>query len=230
MNAMNAASKRLADSVRSRLEQRIITGELTPGTKIDEQQLADEFQVSRTPVREALNQLASIGLVKTRPRQGATVAVLSLKDLIDMFDVMAELEGMCARLAARRLTQAERDEIVAAYQLAAALVEAGDADAYYAANMRLHERIYAASHNPFLEGTVQRIRNRCAPYRRLQLRLSGRLTKSNIEHDGIVTAILAGDEERADQLARAHILVQGDGFNDFVAALSASLDGQDRRA
>ncbi|MBK8176428.1 MAG: GntR family transcriptional regulator [Rhodospirillales bacterium] len=223
---MIAKGKRLADRVRLRLEQQIVTGELMPGTKIDEQQLADEFQISRTPVREALNQLASIGLLETKPRQGATVAILSLRDLVDMFDVMAELEGMCARLAARRLSRAERNEILAAHSKAAALVEIGDADAYYIANARLHERIYAASHNAFLENMVQGIRNRCAPYRRLQLYQGGRLSRSSAEHDAIVNAILSGDEERADQLARAHILVQGDVFNDFVAALPAALLGE----
>lgn len=227
---MTNAGERLADRVRLRLEQQIITGELMPGTKIDERQLAEEFQVSRTPVREALNQLASIGLLETKPRQGATVATLSLRDLVDMFDVMAELEGMCARLAARRLTREERDQIMAAHKAAAALVEIGDADAYYAANAHLHERIYASTHNAFLENTVQGIRSRCAPYRRLQLRQGDRLTRSNAEHEAIVDAILSGDEERADHLARAHILVQGDVFNDFVAALPASLFGRSRSA
>lgn len=227
---MNANGKRLADKIRLKLEQQIVTGELLPGTKIDEQQLADEFQVSRTPVREALNQLASIGLLESKPRHGATVAILSLRDLVDMFDVMAELEGMCARLAARRLTRAERDELLATQAAAAALVEVGDADAYYTANIRLHERIYAASHNGFLETTVQGIRNRCAPYRRLQLRQGGRLAKSNAEHEAMIGAILAGDEERAALLARSHILVQGDVFNDFVAALPATMFGESRSA
>ena len=217
-----------ADHVRLKLEQAIVTGALQPGARLDEQSLAKEFGVSRTPVREALAQLASIGLVVLRPR--ATVAALSLRDLIDMFDVMAELESMCARLAARRITRPERDELLAAHKAASALVESDDADDYYAANARLHEVIYAASHNEFLKDTVSSIRNRCAPYRRLQLRQPGRLAKSNAEHEAIVTAILAGQEERAGQLIRAHILVQGEMFNDFVAAMPASLFDQRQSA
>ena len=227
---MSKPPHRLADQIRLTLEQRIVTGELEPGSRLDEQTLADAFGVSRTPVREALTQLASIGLVEMRPRQGAIVAVLSLRDLVDMFDVMAELEGMCARLAARRISRAERDALVGAHRAAAALVEADDADGYYAANAHFHELIYAASHNGFLERTVQGIRNRCAPYRRLQLRQPGRLAKSHAEHEAIVGAILAGEDERADQLARAHIVVQGEVFNDFVAAMPASLFKERRSA
>jgi DNA-binding GntR family transcriptional regulator len=227
---MSTKSHRLADRIRLKLEQAIVMGELEPGARLDEQRLAEEFGVSRTPVREALAQLATIKLVELRPRQGVTVTVLSLKDLVDIFDLMAELEGMCARLAARRIARSERDELIAAHQATAALIDAGDADGYYAANARFHELIYAASHNPFLRDTVQAIRNRCAPYRRLQLRQAGRIAKSYDEHAAIVAAILAGEEERADQIARAHILVQGEVFHDFVAAMPASLITQRRTA
>lgn len=227
---MSERAQRLADQIRLKLEQAIVMGELDPGARLDEQSLAGEFGVSRTPVREALAQLATIGLVELRPRQGATVAVLSLKNLVDLFDVMAELEGMCARLAARRITRAERDELLAAHQATAALIDAGDADGYYAANARFHELIYAASHNASLKDTVQAIRNRCAPYRRLQLRQVGRIAKSYAEHEAIVTAIMGGQEEHAGQLARAHILIQGEVFNDFVAAIPASLFTQRRSA
>jgi DNA-binding GntR family transcriptional regulator len=222
--------QRRADQIRLELEQRIVTGALEPGARLEEQGLADEFGVSRTPVREALAQLASMDLVELRPRQGAQVKLLSLRDLVDIFDVMAELEGMCARLAARRITAGEREQLQAAHDETKAFVAAGDADGYYAANARFHEIIYAASHNHFLKETAHGIRNRCAPYRRLQLRQVGRIAKSYAEHGAILAAILSGNEERSNQLARAHILIQGEVFNDFVAALPASLFAQRQSA
>ncbi|MBL4907248.1 MAG: GntR family transcriptional regulator, partial [Sneathiella sp.] len=105
------------------LEQEIVTGSLKPGTRLDETILADRFGVSRTPVREALTRLAASGLVEIRPRRGAVVATITLKDLMNMFEVMANLEAVCARLAARRITPEEKDELVASHALCTALSE-----------------------------------------------------------------------------------------------------------
>src|SRR5437016_10839463 len=86
--------------LRERIEEKIATGELRPGSRLDENELAAEFDVSRTPIREALIQLASVGIVQIRPRRGAIVPELSPHRLVEMFEVMAELEAMCGRLAA----------------------------------------------------------------------------------------------------------------------------------
>jgi DNA-binding GntR family transcriptional regulator len=223
---MKKRSGRLADDVRLQLEQLIVMGELQPGVRLDEVTLADRFGVSRTPVREALMQLAASGLVDLRPRQGATVAALSLKKLLDMFEVMAELEGMCAKLAARRINRVEREALLAAHAGCGALAADDNPDChddYYTANARFHEVIYDASHNPVLQDLVRGLRARCAPYRRLQLRQPGRIGKSYAEHEAIVGAILAGDAAHAEGVLRAHILIQGDVFNDFIAAMPASL-------
>ena len=101
---------RRADALRDRLEQDIVTGALRPGERLDEQSLAARFGVSRTPIREALMQLATAGLIELQPRRGAFVASLSLRDVIERFEVMAALEGACAALAARRITESERLE------------------------------------------------------------------------------------------------------------------------
>src|SRR4029453_2541526 len=95
---------RRAEALRDEIEQDIVTGRLKPGERLDEQSLAARFAVSRTPIREALMQLASTGLVSLQPRRGAFVASLSFKDVIERFEVMAALEGMCGSLAARRIT------------------------------------------------------------------------------------------------------------------------------
>ncbi len=108
---MSKHSPTRADQLRRTLEEEIFTGRLKPGDRLDEQSLAQRFSVSRTPVREALRQLSASHLIEVRPRQGAVVAVITLPRLIEMFEVMAELEGMCARLAARRMTDDERSEL-----------------------------------------------------------------------------------------------------------------------
>src|SRR3954449_6690629 len=110
---------RLADTLRNQLEQDIVTGALRPGARLDEQSLAARFGVSRTPIREALIQLATAGLVTLQPRRGAFVTSLSLKEIIERFEVMAALEGACGTLAARRITDEERRELLETHETCA---------------------------------------------------------------------------------------------------------------
>ena len=114
----------LASRLAVALEADIVSGKLRPGTRLDEQALARRFKASRTPVREALRQLESRGMVENRPRQGAQVMQLSLASLIEMFEAMAWLEAACASLAARRHTQADRDAIQAAHEACVAAQQA----------------------------------------------------------------------------------------------------------
>ena len=108
--------KKLSDRLREQIEERIATGKLLPGQHLDETELANEFGASRTPIREALIQLASAGLVQIRPRRGAVVSTVSPHEIVEMFEVMAELEAMCARLAARRMSAAEHAKLLEAHQ------------------------------------------------------------------------------------------------------------------
>ena len=101
----------LADQLRESIEEAIATGDLPPGARLDEAELIARFDVSRTPVREALLQLAAAGMVEMRPRHGAVVAKISLPRLIEMFEVMAELEAMSSRLAARRMDAQELEAL-----------------------------------------------------------------------------------------------------------------------
>ena len=91
---------RRAEALRDKIEQDIVTGRFQPGERLDEQSLADRFGVSRTPIREALMQLASTGMVELHSRRGAFVASLGFKEIIERFEAMAALEGMCGALAA----------------------------------------------------------------------------------------------------------------------------------
>lgn len=221
MNFMNIEHPpiRLSEQLGEQIEERIVTGSYAPGSRLDEQDLAESFGVSRTPIREALIQLASAGLVEIRPRRGAIVSAIGPSRLCEMFDVMAELEATCGRLAARRITPEEQKRLEAAHLACETARANQDPDAYYRLNEDFHWQIYAASHNGFLAEQAMALHRRLRPYRRLQLRVRNRMSTSFSEHAGIVAAILAGDSELAANRLRSHVVVQGERFADLVASL-----------
>ncbi|MEN3161720.1 GntR family transcriptional regulator [Tistrella mobilis] len=206
----------IAESVQKRLADDILSGELPPGSVIEETHLADRYGVSRTPVREAVRRLAESGLIETRPRQRAVVARPTMSSVLEMFEVMAELEGLCARLAARRITERGRAALQQACADAHAQAVKGDVNAYYEVNERFHELIYEAAHNRYLEQETRRLRDRLRPYRLHQGRSPGRLGRSDDEHGEVMAAILAGEADRAADLMRAHVVIQGDVLRDFI--------------
>jgi len=212
----------MAATLRDLIEQDIVVGVFAPGERLDEAILAARFEVSRTPVREALIQLAAVDFVEIRPHRGAFVKVVSTAEMLSMFEVMAELEGMCARLAARRRTDAQLRALDDAQLECEAAARAGDADEYYYANERFHALLYAASGNPFLARTAGSVQSRLQPFRRLQLRAPGRVSSSSAEHAEMIDAIRTGDTERAERLTESHIAVQGDRFGDFLAAMETA--------
>ncbi len=205
--------------LRDEIENDIVGGVYPPGERLDETQLAGRFGVSRTPVREALMQLSATGLVEMRPRRGAVVADPAPQRLYEMFEVMAELEGMAGALAARRHTETDRAALLAAHDRCLAAGREGDTDAYYYENETFHLAVYAASHSAFLEEQCRSLHRRLRPYRRLQLRVRNRLDASAREHGAAMAAILAGDGEAARAALRAHVVVQGDRFSDLIASL-----------
>ncbi|MCP5286094.1 MAG: GntR family transcriptional regulator [Burkholderiaceae bacterium] len=209
----------MSDRLREQIEEQIATGQLPPGSALDEVALATRFGVSRTPVREALIQLTAEGLVELRPRRGAVVASVGPARLLEMFEVMAELEAMCARLAARRMSEVEQAELLAAHQACEAA--RGDPDAYFYCNERFHNAIYAGSHNGFLAEEASALQRRLRPYRRLQLRVRDRMANSFAEHEAVVAALQAGDAAAAGDALRRHVSVQGERFGDLVASLQA---------
>jgi DNA-binding GntR family transcriptional regulator len=206
-------------TLREAIEEMIAVGTLSPGQHLDETELATQFGVSRTPIRETLIQLASMGLVVIRPRRGAIVAELGPQQLVEMFEVMSELEASCGRLAARRMTPQEQQDLLDAHRACKDARDAQQPDDYYYKNELFHEAIYAGSHNQFLIEQARNLYRRLRPYRRLQLRVRNRLGKSYEEHDGVVNAIIEGDGERAAQLLREHVMIQGQRFADLMASL-----------
>jgi DNA-binding GntR family transcriptional regulator len=173
-------------------------------------QVATEFEVSRTPVREALRLLAASGLVKQRAHATAVVAKPEDSELIGMFEVMAYLEGLCASLAARAMTSAERDALDALHLEMARVVQAGDTAGYAEANDRFHNAVYAGAHNAYLAEITRSTRQRLQPFRRAQFSALGRLSRSHAEHGAVVDAILRGDAQGAETAMRRHLAIVSD--------------------
>lgn len=195
----------LVEELRLRLADEIMVGALAPGAALDETELARRFQVSRTPVREAIRLLEASGLVEARPHRGAVVARPSPERLIGMFEAMAELEALCAAFAAERMTGAERRALEAIHEKLRALIHSGDPQRYHEINEAFHAAIYAGAHNDYLAELTFATRLRVAPFRRAQFRNLGRLAKSHAEHDRVMAAIMRGERLRASEAMRAHI-------------------------
>lgn len=211
-----------ADDIAEAMEERILTGEVPAGARLDESRLAEEFGVSRTPVREAFQRLTVSGLAEQQPHRGVFVRQIGPVELMEMFEVMAELEAVCGRFAAQRISTTALDELDAANQKCAAAVAASDRASYFLENEAFHAIIYRQAGNRFLLGEAQRLHRRLRPFRRLQLQARGRLEQSMSEHVSIVAALRAGDPDRTASALRAHVAVQGEKFHYLMASLRAA--------
>lgn len=158
-------------------------------------------------------------LVTVSPKKGTFVAKMWIEQLIEMFEVMAELEGMCGRLAARRITASELEALRTALERCEAAADKGEADEYYYENEDFHQCIYTASHNSFLAAEANQLKQRLKPYRRLQLKVRHRIRNSLEEHREIFAAIETGEADHAEKTMRKHVLIQGERFSDFASSM-----------
>lgn len=194
-----------ADRLAADLADAIIAGDLTPGMRLDEAGLAKRYGVSRTPVREALRQLATSGLIDMRPRRGAVVTHVTSRQLDGLFVAMGELEATCARLAALSMTPIERRRLEDLHDSMAEVARSGAAEDYAQANIGFHSAIYAGAHNELLADAALGLRRRTAPFRRAQFRAPDRLLSSHAEHGVVLTAILRGDATEAHAAMIRHV-------------------------
>ena len=213
----------LSEDMRSRLEEMIVSGLLQPGSRLDEAEIAARFNVSRTPVREALKALIATGLVEVRGRQGVTVATISIPILLEMFEMMAALEGLCAKLAARRATSTEKANLHAIHAQLVAALDASDPERFYAVNHEFHDALYDAAHTHFLAGQTRTLRRRVAAYRRHVTHQPGRMAATIGEHERILDAIERADAETAFRAASEHVNLLGDDMADFISSLPPAL-------
>ena len=207
------------EELRLRLSDDIVRGQLAPGAALDETELAHRFSVSRTPVREAIRMLAASGLVEVRAHRDAVVARPTHDHLIGMFEVMAELESLCAGYAADRMRGAERRALEDAHEKLRVLIQRGDPQRYYEVNEAFHATIYAGAHNSYLAELTLATRGRVQPFRRAQFRNLGRLAKSHAEHDRVVQAILRGERVLAAQNMYAHIIKVRDEYEHYAETI-----------
>jgi DNA-binding GntR family transcriptional regulator len=209
------APRTLAERLRLQISDDILRGELAPGVVLDEMELARRFQVSRTPVREAIRQLGASGLVDMRPHRSAVVARPDRLQVLGMFEALRELEALCAGFAAERMTKPEQGELQRIHRLLKPVVRLGDAQRYHEMNEQFHAAIYAGSHNVYLAKLTAETRARIAPFSRAQFRTMGRLAKSHAEHEGVLAAICKRQRKEAVALMKAHIGYVHDAYLDY---------------
>ncbi|WP_425085715.1 GntR family transcriptional regulator [Ruegeria profundi] len=210
---------RLADNIAQELEELIFDGTFSDGDRLDEVKLAEQFGVSRTPLREAFQRLALSGLVDLIPRRGAFVRQPGPVELMEMFEVMAEFEAVCGRLAAMRISEEALKDLTDANARCQQAVDTGDPDTYYLENERFHRIIYKQSGNSFLEQEASKLHRRLKPFRRQQLRFRGRMAQSMSEHEDIVRALEDGLADDTANALRSHVAVQGEKFHNLMASL-----------
>ncbi len=197
--------KTLAARLREQIGDDIVRGALPPGVALEEAELAKRFDVSRTPVREAIRLLVASGLVEARPHRSAVVARATESQLAGMFEALRELESLCAGFAAERMTSPEQVALRRVHAALHRVVRSGDPQRYHELNEQFHSIIYAGCHNDYLERLTIETRARIAPFSRAQFRTLGRLARSHAEHDAIVRAVMDGKAERAAAAMKAHI-------------------------
>jgi DNA-binding GntR family transcriptional regulator len=213
---------RTSDALRRELEDDIEHGRLSPGDKLDEQTLATRFDVSRTPAREALLQLAAAGIVRMVPRHGAVVTSVSPQLGIGMVEVLTALEAEAAGLAARRMSSSEKVQLGKVHAASQPAVKRLDSVTYIKNNAAFHAVIYDGARNEFLADQIRLTRRRMRLYHRSSLHQPARLKASWLEHARVIEAIKRGDEVLAQNVMREHILLGGRVFADMIADLSHS--------
>ena len=206
----------------SEIEKLLVNGSMVPGQRLDEMVLAKKYGVSRTPVREAIRALIAIGLVQNTGKQGSQVAKLSISMLIEMIEIMAVLEGMCAQLAARRATKNQLFEMQKTHELLEKTFEKGTHKEFYNVNLQFHDLLYNASHTQYLAEETLRLRRRLSPYRMRVTFQPGRMNSTLEEHNKILIAIKKGESELAKNEAISHLRLIGNDLEDFIASVSSS--------
>lgn len=197
--------KPLRELVFDSLREAIIQGRLKPGERLMEMQLADEMGVSRTPVREAIRKLELEGFVAMIPRKGAYVSGISVKDIVDVFEIRAALEGLAAGLAAERITPEELEQMERSLLQISEVSDKQDIDAMVETDTNFHDLLYRASRNERLSQIITHLKEQIQRFRTTSLSQPGRSKNALFEHRAIVEAISDRNVEAARALAREHI-------------------------
>ncbi|HWI55315.1 MAG TPA: GntR family transcriptional regulator [Desulfobacteria bacterium] len=197
--------KPLREIVFETLREAIISATLKPGERLMEIQLAEEMGVSRTPVREAIRKLELEGFVVMVPRKGAYVAGISMKDIADVFEIRAAMEGLAAGLAAERITEEELEQLERILVKVGESVQNNNLEKLIEVDTEFHETLYKACRNERLVQIVSNLREQIQRFRTASLSTPGRMQFALQEHKKIVEAVSERNAELAQALAREHI-------------------------
>lgn len=216
---------KVSERIRQAIEDDIRNGTLLPGDSIDEQEISLRFAVSRTPVREALLQLKAQNLLCSQPRNGMVVAKMDVQQLLAIWELLSEMEGVCARLACERMTVEERAELARVHEASEPVVLADDVEGWSAANHNFHDLLYRGARNPYLRQELLRLRARTGAYLRHAFSAVGRLRSSFEQHGDLVRAIQMNNPELTHRTMMQHIsLEQGArGLRDFLVNIPKSM-------
>jgi DNA-binding GntR family transcriptional regulator len=198
----------LHDQVAERIRAQIFDRHLASGEFIDEIALAEKWQISRTPLREALKVLAAEGLVELVPRRGCRVIEISETDADELFPIMALLEGRCAFEATQHATATDLRELQRMHDELERTAAAHDVDGYYQANHVFHSFVQRLAGNRWLDRVTADLRKFVRMLRGRQLVLPGRIDDSINEHRVLIAAMLAGEAQRAERAMHDHLLAQ----------------------
>jgi DNA-binding GntR family transcriptional regulator len=216
---------KISDRIQEHIESEIRAGVLNPGDVIDEIRLASRFNVSRTPVREALLRLEAQSIVVSVPRQGMVLAKLDVRELLAIWELLAEMEGLCARLACERMTASEREQLVTIHQQAQKQLASNNPERWLEANHALHNAVYDGSRNPYLRQQILQLRARITAYLQYAFKALNRLAASHEQHGQLVHAIQQKDAAAAYDTMVKHVSLERGtrGLADFIINLPASL-------
>jgi DNA-binding GntR family transcriptional regulator len=206
----------LRHAVLEEVRRRIIAGAYSPGQRVFEDQIAADLDVSRNPVREALQALAGEGFIELEPRRGARVAVVSQIRAGELFEVREVLEGLVASLAATRRTDAEVAAMRAVVEEGCDAAERRNLTALPALNTRFHTQLATSARNAMLAETIEHLRHLIEWI--YSQRIAQRAPRSWQEHSQIVDAIASGDAQTAERVARAHIAMARAAYVDLREA------------
>lgn len=212
----------LSQKIANALTEEILKGELQPGDRLDEQSLADRFQVSRSPIRDALRELATTRLIEQRPRRGFVVATVNTTALRNLYEASSELEGLCARYCALRADTVERERIRALHEQGQEAVARHDMAAYAETNRMLHQAIHDSCHNDALRDITIDLRKRLSMFHARFLFSENRVAHSQDEHARIVDSILRHDSEGASEAMKQHVAKTALNILGHLAQTSAS--------
>ena len=199
-------SSTISETICQHLAEKIIAGQISPGQKIEEALITKKFNVSRSPVRDAIRLLAKTGLVEITPRKGATVVDLNIDQLTDMFETLVELEALCAKFSAQRMSAFERKQLESIFLRFETALASKNEIQYSIINEEFHSCIYQGSHNDSLQEMATNLWQRLAPFRRsIFFTLKDRMQASHNEHKTIMDAILSSDQNKAFSAMHDHV-------------------------